>query len=209
MKEIKKEVVINAPNFETAEFTIVGTAPLVINAFPQKAKEMIKKTQEAGSKSKKGRAKEGKNFQECYEQARHISKEGWDGFPCPAIRAGMVSACRVVGFKMTLAKLSIFVIADGFDRNDGTPLIRITKGEPHYVEHAVRLEKGGADLRPRPMWDEGWEAIIRIQYDADMFSLGDISNLLARVGMQVGICEGRPDSKKSTGMGWGTFTLKK
>jgi hypothetical protein len=25
--------------------------------------------------------------------------------------------------------------------------------------------------------------------------------------MQVGICEGRPDSSNSTGMGWGTFEV--
>jgi len=29
-----------------------------------------------------------------------------------------------------------------------------------------------------------------------------------RVGQQVGICEGRPDSKNSAGMGWGLFTLE-
>jgi hypothetical protein len=29
-----------------------------------------------------------------------------------------------------------------------------------------------------------------------------------RVGAQVGIGEGRPDSKNSTGMGWGTFEIK-
>jgi len=31
--------------------------------------------------------------------------------------------------------------------------------------------------------------------------------LLARVGMQVGIGEGRPDSKNSAGMGWGLFEV--
>jgi hypothetical protein len=40
-----------------------------------------------------------------------------------------------------------------------------------------------------------------------MFSLDDISNLLMRVGLQVGLGEGRPDSKKSAGMGWGTFEI--
>ena len=33
------------------------------------------------------------------------------------------------------------------------------------------------------------------------------TNLIARAGMQVGICEGRPDSSNSTGMGWGTFEI--
>lgn len=32
-------------------------------------------------------------------------------------------------------------------------------------------------------------------------------NLLSRAGLQVGIGEGRPDSKKSAGMGYGLFTV--
>jgi hypothetical protein len=108
---------------------------------------------------------------------------------------------------MTRAKLSLFVVADGFDKLDGTPLVKITKGKPHYVEHAVRNESGVADIRPRPMWDEGWEAEVRLTWDADQFSTIDVANLLMRVGLQVGIGEGRPDSKNSAGMGWGTFVL--
>lgn len=208
MKPIQKEVTIKAPNFQNAEFTIIGTAPHVQNAFPQKAKEQMKAKQEAGTQSKKGKAREAKNFQECYEQSQHISKEGWNGIPASAFRAAMVSACRTVGFKMTIAKLGVFVLPDGFDRADGTPLVKITKGKPHYVEHSVRLETGVTDIRARAMWDEGWEALVRIRYDADLFTVEDITNLLMRVGIQVGVGEGRPDSKKSSGMGWGTFSIK-
>jgi hypothetical protein len=56
------------------------------------------------------------------------------------------------------------------------------------------------------MWDE-WHAFVRVRHDSDMFSAADITNLMVRVGMQVGIGEGRPDSKNSAGMGWGTFDL--
>lgn len=56
------------------------------------------------------------------------------------------------------------------------------------------------------MWEE-WAADVRIRYDADQFSLTDVSNLISRVGSQVGVGEGRPDSKNSAGMGWGTFRL--
>jgi hypothetical protein len=35
----------------------------------------------------------------------------------------------------------------------------------------------------------------------------DVTNLMQRVGQQVGIGEGRNDSKMSAGMGWGCFTL--
>ena len=52
-----------------------------------------------------------------------------------------------------------------------------------------------------------WKCKLRIRFDADQFTKEDIANLLARVGLQVGIGEGRPDSKKSAGMGWGLFEL--
>ncbi len=152
---VKKEVTIKAPNFETAEFTIIGNTPYVQNAFPQKAKNQMKEKQESGEKAKKGKAREAKDFQECYAQAQHISKEGWNGIPAAGFRAAMISACRIVGFKMTLAKLAVFVLADGIDKNDGSPLVKIIRGEPHYVEHSVRLETGVTDIRARAMFDEG------------------------------------------------------
>jgi hypothetical protein len=203
-----QSLTIAPPKFSTAMFTIRGVAPLVQNKFSAKAKQMMKDAQEAGSKSKNKRAKEPKDFQQCYKDAMHISDDGWIGVPAPAFRNAMISACRVAGFAMTKAKLSFFVEADGFDSDDGTPLVKITKGEPHYHEMAVRNESGVADIRARPMWKPGWEIQLRVRWDADQFTLDDVANLLMRAGMQVGIGEGRPDSKKQGGgLGWGMFEL--
>jgi len=199
-------LVIAPPNFVTAALTIRGIAPLVLNKFSQKAREQIRQTQEAGSVAKKGRKREPKDFQKCYEQAKHVSLDGWLGIPAPAFRAALVSACRMCGFQMTKAKLSVFVEADGFGE-DGTPLVQLTKGEPEYHEAYARNETGVVDLRARPMWQPGWEAVVRVRFDADQFTLEDVANLMMRVGLQVGIGEGRPDSKKSCGMGWGLFEL--
>ncbi len=201
------ELTIAAPNMKIGQFIIRGTAPLIMNAFPKKAIEQMKATQEAGSTAKKGKKREPKDFNACYEGAKHVSEDGWYGIPAPGIRAAMVSACRVVGFAMTRAKLAVFVVPDGFDRNDGTPLVRITKGEPQYVEHPCRNASGVCDIRARAMWKPGWEAMVQIQYDGDMFTLEDVANLLVRVGVQVGLLEGRHDSKASCGQGWGTFTV--
>lgn len=206
---VQKEtaVQIKAPQIKTAVFAIEGTSPYVQNRFSQKAIDAMKQKQEAGSQATKGRKRDAKDFQALYEGAMHISREGWHGIPAGAFRAAMIGVCRLVGFKMTLAKLSVFIQADGFDAIDGTPLVRITKGAPHYVEHPVRNESGVFDIRPRPMWDE-WEAKVRISWDEDQFSVTDVANLLARVGLQAGIGEGRPDSRDSAGLGWGTFKLK-
>ena len=203
----KEQVQIAPPNLQAVVFHIRGSAPYVQNKFSQKAREKMRQQQERGHVGKKGQAKDPKDFEALCEGAKHKSVDGWCGIPASAFRAGLISACRMVGFTMTRAKLSLFVLADGFDADDGTPLVKITKGEPSYAEHAVRNESGVCDIRPRPMWREGWEAAVTIQYDRDQFSLDDVTNLLMRVGVQVGIGEGRPDSKKSTGMGWGLFEL--
>lgn len=202
------EVTIKPPKFEIATLRLVGTVPLVINAFSAKAREQMRAKQKAGSTAKKQKVRDAKDFQAAYEESKHVAREGWCGIPAAAFRNAMISACRLVGFTMTLAKLSVSVEADGFDRVDGVPLVRITKGEPHYAEHYVRNETGVVDLRPRAMWDEGWEAEVRVRWDADQFTAQDVVNLMSRVGQQVGICEGRPDSKRSAGMGWGLFTVQ-
>lgn len=200
-------VVIKAPNFSTAEFKIIGTSPYVQNKFSAKARQTMKATQEAGTQSRSKRKREAKDFTKCYEDAMHKMVDGGHGIPAPAFRNAMIDACRMVGFKMTHAKCSVFVEADGFDVDDATPLVRITKGAPNYTELAVRLDTGVPDIRPRPMWDAGWEARVRVRFDADQFSVSDIANLLLRAGAQIGVGEGRPFSKKGNGMGWGMFRL--
>lgn len=201
------ELTILPPNLRVGVFHVRGTTPYVQNKFSAKALGIIKKTQKAGSTAKKNKRREPKNFTECYELAQHMTEEGKNGIPCAGIRTALISACRLAGFAMTRAKLSVFVEADSLDTTEGTGMVHFTKGAPGYAEHWVRNESGVVDLRARPMWQPGWEARIRIRYDADQFTLEDVANLLMRVGMQVGIGEGRPDSKKSAGMGWGLFEL--
>lgn len=200
-----KQLEIKAPRLHVLELKIVGTAPYVQHRFSAKAINQIIATQKAGTVAKGKKVREPKDFDEVYTSAMHMSREGWCGIPAGAFRNAMISACRTVGYKMTHAKLAAFVLADGFDKVDGTPLIKII-GTPHRHTAHARNDNGSVDIRMRPMWDE-WSAIVRIRYDADMFCEADVANLMMRVGMQVGIGEGRPDSKNSAGMGWGTFEL--
>lgn len=204
--KIDKSVTIKPPKFERAVIKIVGTAPYVQHKFSQKALETMRATQEAGSQSRKGKKREPKDFDAVYKAAMHVSRDGWPGIPASSFRNALISACRVVGFKMTIAKLSLFVEADGFDKDDATPLVRI-HGEPRMHVAAARNDNGSTDLRARPMWEE-WHANVRLRWDAEQFSAEDVVNLFSRVGLQVGIGEGRPDSKNSAGMGWGTFEVQ-
>jgi hypothetical protein len=203
----RKEVQISAPNMRQAEFTLVGSAPYMQSRFTQKAINKMKATHEAGSQARGKKVREARDFKEDYEQAKHISTEGWCGIPAGAFRTAMIDVCRLVGFKMTLAKLAVFIKADGNDVVDGTPLVKIA-GKPEMNISGMRNDNGGLDLRSRPMWRK-WTVKLTVEWDNDQFSLDDITNLLARVGIQCGIGEGRPNSRMSTGIGFGTFKLEK
>jgi len=202
----KASVQIKAPAFQTAVFTIKGTAPLVIHRFSAKTKAQMKTKMETGKASGNKKNREAKLTADLYSEARYVAKSGWDGFHASAVRNALISACRLVGFKMTLAKLSIFVVADGWDKQEPQiPLIKII-GNPVKQEDMARVQTGQPYVTVRAAY-HNWKAHIRIRWDTDQFTLADVSNLLMRVGMQVGIGEGRPDSKNSAGMGWGTFEL--
>ena len=207
MATVQTAVQIKPANIQQAVFKIKGTAPYVQARFSAKAMQAMKEKMLAGSTAKGKKVREARNFDEDFEQAKHVSEQGWVGIPASSFRQAIISACRLVGFRMTLAKLSVFVAADGFDRVDGIPLIKLQAPEPERTEMAVRNATGVADIRVRPMWRE-WAADVTVSYDADQFTLQDVTNLMQRVGMQVGIGEGRPDSRDSAGLGWGTFTLE-
>jgi hypothetical protein len=201
---IKEETcVISAPKFGVTDFLIVGAAPLVVERFSKKAELMAKMAEGKSAGSKKVR--DARDYEKEAEEARYRSMDGWEGMNAAAFRAAMISACRLVGFKMTLAKLSTFIEADGFDKQDGVPLVRIYGASETYTAH-TRNATGVVDVRSRPMYRE-WAAQLRVRFDTDQFKMVDVLNLVARVGMQVGIGAGRPDSKASAGCGFGLFTV--
>lgn len=209
-KETKKAtetVTIKAPNMRVLEFLITGTAPLMQARFSEKARQKMHDTQAAGSTAKSKKVREPRDFEGDFRGAMHVSSEGWIGVPAAAFRNACIDVCRMVNFKMTHAKMSIFTLADGFDKVDGQPLVKLIADEPEKTEMACRNANGGTDLRVRPLWRE-WSIRLRMRYDADQFTASDVANLLERAGTQVGIGEGRPFSKMSNGMGFGTFTIQ-
>lgn len=206
-KATAETVTIAAPNFKTAAFTIRGTAPYVQAKFSAKAKNAIREKMLSGTRSNKGQARPPRDFEADYKGAMHVSTKGWVGIPAGSFRQACISACRLVGYKMTLAKLALFIEQDGLDADEGTPLVKI-EGKPRMHEQHVRNATGVVDLRVRPMWEE-WSARLVVRWDGDLFSSKDVLNLLTRVGQQVGIGEGRPDSRQSVGQGWGLFKVDK
>ena len=200
-------VAVSAPNFQTAHFRIKGATPYMQARFGEKAMQAMRSTQATGSTARKRPPRKARDFDRDFQEAQHRSKEGWVGIPAPAFRNACIDACRMVGFEMTRAKMSIFIEPDGFDAVDVTPLVRLDAPEPERTEMVTRNATGVADIRVRPLWRE-WGADLRVQFDADQFTLADVANLLTRAGRQVGIGEGRPFSKKSAGLDFGRFSVE-
>lgn len=198
---------ITPPNFRELRLRIAGTAPYMQARFSEKARQKMEATQTAGSVARKGTKREPRDFESDYRGAMHLTPNEKHGIPAAAFRNAMIDACRMVGFKMTMAKMSVFVLADDLDAVDGTPLVLIESvNGPEKHTATVRNQTGVTDIRVRPMWRE-WSAILRLRFDADQFSAEDVSNLLMRAGVQVGVGEGRPFSKESNGLGFGTFEI--
>lgn len=201
-----KTVVISIPkaNMQILPLLIEGTSPYVQNRFWNKGAMM--EQQAAGSTAQSKKKREPKNFEKLYQNAMYRPTDGGFGMPASSFRNACVSACRLVGFKMTHAKLAVFVQADAYDE-EGTPLVRIIKGKPKMHVGPARNANGSIDLRARPMWAPGWQAKVLVEFDADVFTPTDVANLFDRVGKQVGVGEGRHDSRESCGLGWGTFRI--
>ena len=206
-----KKNIITPAHLIRLKFSISGISPLVVHRFSLKAKIIIEhgmtqtKTPGAGKK-----VREVVNFEDVFNEARYIAraKPEWDGFNAAALRKATILACKLVNFQMTLARLSFFTEADGWDKYEPQiPLIKII-GKP-VMQKDVAWVKSGITKKPyitcRPAYHD-WKSNPVINFDADQFSVNDIINIIDRVGAQVGLCEGRPSSD-SGGLGWGLFEI--
>jgi hypothetical protein len=208
LKDVRpgEHVVIPPARMRLREFVLIGETALVSNNFGKEMQDKMAAKQKQGSQAKKGAKRDPKDFEKDYRASMHISEDGWIGFPASCLRQAMVDACRTVGYKMTVAKMGVFVIAEGFDRDSGQPLVKID-GKPEMFTTYVRLADGSPDIKSRARWNK-WKIKLTVEFDEDMFSAGDVANLLSRVGRQVGIGAGRPYSKTSCGQDWGRFSLE-
>lgn len=199
---------INPPDFRMVELEIIGTAPLMISRFSEKMKNKMLADHVAGSKqtSKNRKNNPAKNVEALFQAARYRSTDGWDGILCASLRNALIRTCSIVGFKMTAGKQSLFIVADGFDASEGVPLVKIHGDEPVIDERITRNASGMPDVRIRPRWDT-WRMVVRVKYDADVFTPQDVVNLMIRAGVQNGLGEGRPFSKNSNGIDFGTFRV--
>lgn len=182
---------------ETLRVPLVGTAPLIVNKFSEKAKRQMLDAMQ-GRKS----PKQAKDPEADFLAAQYRLDDGGYGFPVIAFKAAAVSACRFFGksMPMTLARQCMFFEGE-FSKADGQMLARI-EGEPQMREDVVRVGMGGTDLRYRPEFSE-WRTTVDVTYVKSMLTRDSVISLLDAGGLGVGVGEWRPEKKGD----FGTFQI--
>lgn len=175
---------------------IVGTAPLIVHKFSEKAKRQMLDAQQ-GRKSPKER----RDPEADYQAAFYRTKDGY-GFPAVAFKACTIGAARFFGKDVRMTDLRQFLFFKGqMSENDPQMLVEIS-GEPYMREDVVRLGISGTDLRYRPAFPQ-WSATLEVIFVKSALTQESVLSLIDAGGMGVGVGEWRPEKKGD----FGTFKL--
>ena len=172
---------------------IVGITPLIIHRFSEKAKRIMLANMQG-----KSLPKEPKNPEQEYKDALYRFRDGGYGFPCIGFKAATISGCRFYGRAITMTAVKQFLFFNGEVGVDGQQLARI-EGEPQLREDVVRVNRGGADLRYRPMFPD-WRTELHVTYVAGSIDKESVLALIDAGGMGVGVGEWRPEKDGDFGM---------
>lgn len=198
--ELRSELLTSLP------VLLVGTAPLIVNNWSEKALGEIRDKQTKQARS----ARVAKDPEANFQAAKYRSVDGWEGVPAHGLKGAFVEGARFIGgskdLNMTVLKAALRVIADDPIGN----LLRLySPNEARMREDKVRVGAGMAktvDLRYRP---EYWPWFLRVvvQFPSVMFSPQQIADLIRSAGAFNGFCEWRPGSPQSRTGSFGTFEI--
>lgn len=186
---------INRIDTETIIVPIVGTSPLIVHRFSEKAKRAMLDIMQ-GRKT----PKEPKNPQADYEGAFYRLEDGRSGMPMIAFKAATVGGARFY-HSVTMTALRQFMFFDGTIGVDGQQLA-IIEGEPRMREDVVRVNRGGSDLRYRPEYPQ-WRTELSVTYVKSALTQGSVLSLIDAGGIGVGVGEWRPEK----GGDFGRYTV--
>lgn len=177
---------------ETIHVPIVGTAPLLVHRFSEKAKRQMLDAMQ-GRKS----PKQPKDPAAEFEGAFYRLEDGAPGFPALAFKAATVGGARFYGKDVSMTALRQFMFLHGEIGDDGRALCRI-EGEATMREDIVRVGNGGTDIRYRPQF-LAWWTVLEVTYVTSALTRDSILSLIDAGGMGVGVGEWRPEKKGDFG----------
>lgn len=218
-------VEIKPMELQTVELTIVGTTPLIVHAWSEKAKREMLDKQTGKAKKAKHEIKIPVNdaMNACYwlteqpengdtnEEAEEIfHKAIMDGakfgFPVTGIKQSVIMGAKRGGLDVVATELRGSFFLEGATEASTTDIAEIISDPPTVREDMVKV--GGmskvADIRYRPQF-ENWSIPLKMTYNANgKYSLEQLLNCFNVGGFVCGIGEWRPERDGQSGM----YTLK-
>lgn len=177
---------------ETVEIPLIGTAPLIVHAWSEKAlRAMADKQQKKATKGREAKVpfddfagslywlseRPEKPTEEDVEKARF-------GLPALAFKNAAVTACTSTGAITKVAARQAFHVEG--------EMVEIIGPPPAMREDVCRVGMGTADLRYRGQFDP-WGVRVRVQINTAVISPEQVVNLFALAGFAVGVAEWRPE----------------
>ena len=187
----------------TVRVPIIGTSPLIVHNFSQKAKRQMLDSQQGKKKIKELRNPQAEYKGSLYYLDRGDGVERY-GFPAAGFKKAMVGAVRFYGKSLKMTETRQFVFIHGeVTPADPQGLVEI-EGEPSMREDIVRLSGIGrtADLRYRAQFTN-WSATLGVTFVNSAFSLDSVVSLIGAAGLGVGVGEWRPEKNGD----FGCFTI--
>lgn len=195
-----KSNVISIPEVRLEQYRLylIGNAPLLVHAFPEKArKQMIDKQMKT--------AKGGRDARDPYAEfaaCRYLLPDGRDGFPAIAFKGAAVTACTSLADVTKVAARQAFRVA-GVPMNasgaiDGafvrTALVPLVAKEPVMREDVARLSgpSRSAEMRYRPEFDV-WGVELDVTLNPQVISISQLATMFQAAGHGVGVGDYRPE----------------
>lgn len=206
----KKTVSIELPEIklEQHRLCLVGTSPLIVHAFPEKArKAMLDKQMKTAKGGREAREPEAE-----FEAARYRFPDGRDGFPAIGFKAAAVTACTSLSDITKVAARQAFRVAGIPMDADGvlkgsfvrTALVPLIAHPPTMREDVVRLSGPSrtAEMRYRPEYPV-WGVELDVTLNPQVISIGQLGSMFMAAGHGVGVGDYRPERDGDCG----TFEL--
>ena len=195
-----KPVTFSVPEIKitVGKLHLIGTAPLIVHAFPEKArKEMLDRQMKV--------AKGGRDARDPlaeFEAAQYILPDGRHGFPAIGFKAAAVTACTSLADVTKVAARQAFRVsgqqmnADGVIDNSfvRVALVPLVAKPPLIREDVVRLSGIGRtpEMRYRPEYPD-WGVELDIHLNSQVISFGQLASMFQAAGHGVGIGDYRPE----------------
>ena len=98
---------------------VEGISPLVVHRMSEKSKRYMRDIHQGKKEKVRGQRDPEQEFQD----ARYILADGRDGVNVMAFKCSIIDAAHQdMGIAKTQMRKSIYLLADGFDKRDGSPL---------------------------------------------------------------------------------------